>query len=792
MRRFAALLLLLVGFCFTARAQTAPACTGLCLQQVSCPAGTTTSISGVVYAPNGVDPLPNVLVYIPNAPVDAFVPGVSCPVVGQPPSGSPLAGATTAVDGSFSIPNAPVGTNIPLVILSGRWRRQFTVSTVKQCIDNPLPSAPAAAGVMPFVAFPQNQSQGDIPKIAVATGFADSVECVLRKVGIDDSEFTDPSAAGRINFYLGSAHAGSAIDTATPSESDLMSNSATLNSYDVLMLPCEGTPAPRSNAELPNLVKFANAGGRVYASHYSYEWLYRNPPFDTVANWIGGSATLPNGIATINTGFSGGNTLSQWLTLVGATTAPGQIAISTLRHDLNGVNAPTENWMTLNNLAAGNPVMQLVFDTPVGATTNQCGRVLFNEYHVETGTGTGKFPTECTAGKMTPQEKLLEYSLFELTNDGGAAILKPTAQDFGTQPIGFNSPVQSFTWTNNSTFNASVTLLTGSGDFSIVGQNCGSVPPYGSCQINMVFNPTAIGPRTGLLTVGSSGTTLTAALTGIGIPDLTISSSSLTFGNLDVGASASQTIAVNNAASGAVPVPALVTTGDFAATSNCGASLAPGAACAITVTFTPTATGARPGTLAAQSATPGPPTTLTGNGIDFTIAASPSSGTVIAGLGTSTQITTAPLAGFTSNLGLTCTTNAPGSVCTLSSAVVPATGAVITNVAITTTAQYTVVGYGGLGGNRWLTLLGIASGLLLWTRRRNLPSLARTTLSLCLLAAALGSGALGLTGCTGHLPAKNPNYTPATGSAGPYTYTITATDGFLVHSATYALTVTAK
>src|SRR5580693_9649229 len=77
--------------------------TGLCLQQTTCSGNATTSISGTVYAPNGTDPLPNVTVYIPNAPVAAFTPGVSCDVVGAPPSGSPLVGATTAVDGSFTL-----------------------------------------------------------------------------------------------------------------------------------------------------------------------------------------------------------------------------------------------------------------------------------------------------------------------------------------------------------------------------------------------------------------------------------------------------------------------------------------------------------------------------------------------------------------------------------------------------------------------------------------------------------------------------------------------------------------
>ena len=109
-------------------AQTAsPACTGLCLQQVACPTGSSTTITGTVYAPNGVDPVPNVTVYIPNAPVAAMAAGVSCPVPGQLPSGSPLVGTYTAVDGSFTLADAPVGTNIPVVVTAGKWRRQMVV-----------------------------------------------------------------------------------------------------------------------------------------------------------------------------------------------------------------------------------------------------------------------------------------------------------------------------------------------------------------------------------------------------------------------------------------------------------------------------------------------------------------------------------------------------------------------------------------------------------------------------------------------------------------------------------------
>jgi hypothetical protein len=642
--------------------------------------------------------------------------------------------------------------------------------------------APVSAGQTPtaFVTFPSTQLQGDIPKIAIATGDADSVECVLRKVGIADSEFTDPTQGGRINFYLGTADAGATISSATPSETALMSTAATLTQYDVLMLPCEGTPYARTATELQNLASFANSGGRVYASHYAYSWMDTTTTFSTVAKWTGTSTgSYTSALAEVDPTFSGGATLTQWLQETGASTTPGQITLSTIRQTQTGVVAPTQSWLKAINqtgaeAAINNITMQLVWDTPVvtNTTTNQCGRVLFNEYHVENPTGSPNgvlFPNECpTAGTaLTPQEKLLEYSLFELTNDGGAFTLTPPTQDFGTAAVGFNSAPQTFTFTNNSTFATAVSAPVGSQDFNVLSTTCGTVQGGGTCTITMVFNPSQLGAETGSLSVTASGTTLTSALTGNGIPDLSLSISSLTFGSLDVGATATQTFNITNAATGPVPVPALVVTGDFSAAAGCSGMLAAGASCAVTVTFKPTTSGLRTGTLALQTAVPGTPATLAGNGVDFTITASPASGTVIAGYNASTTTTTTPLAGFANALSLTCTTNAPGSTCTLSSNGFTPASAVTTGVTITTTAEYAVVGYSGVGGG-WLSLLGLAAGSLLWMKRRSLGPLARSSLTMVVVALMLGAASIGLTGC------------------------ITATDGFLAHSATYSLTTTAK
>ena len=776
-----------------AGAQSAPVClSGGACQVASCPNNGTTSITGTVFAPNGIDPLPNVTVYIPTTTVDVFQPGVQCPVVGAPPSGAPLVGTVTDVKGNFELDNVPAGANIPLVIVSGRWRRQIVVPGTVACTNTPADPT--------MTVMPSDQTQGDIPKIAIATGAVDQVECILRKVGIKDSEFTNVLGSGRINLYTGSGGPGAKIDSTTPTQASLMGNSSLLNSYDVLMLPCQGTPTNNvvtgavGTQELQNFVNFANSGGRVYSSHYSYAWMVNNPPFDKVVNWTPNSGTFPDGFATVNTGFTAGQMLSQWLQDVGASTTPGQIAINTLKHDLSGVNTPTQSWLTLN--VTGNPVMQFVFDTPVatsGQTINQCGRVLYNEYHVEAGNSSPSqnFPVECTSGTtMNAQEKLLEYMLFELTDDGGQPSLAPLTQDFGSQAIGFSSPVQTFTWTNNSSFATSVKSATTTGDFKILTNTCnGSIVGGASCKIGVTFAPTALGALTGTLNVVSGPSTLTASLTGTGTPGYSFSGNSLSFGNLDVTASATQKLTLTSLASGPLGIPPFVTTGPYSvSTAACGNSLAAGASCQVAVTFSPTTTGPQSGTLGVNSSNlvyNGLAATLSGTGVDFTLTLNPSSGSVIAGNTASTTGTLTPIAGFAASVTISCSIG--GAVATncgsTSTSLVPASPSSTVTISVATTSQYTVVGY-GLGGRGWWWLAALATGAMLFRAR----GISRITLRgfLCLLL--LTSIGAALSGCTGKLPAQNPIYT----SPGSYVITVSATDGFLKHSATYTLTVSAK
>src|SRR5581483_7982694 len=101
-------------------------------------------------------------------------------------------------------------------------------------------------------------------------------------------------------------------------------------------------------------------------------------------------------------------------------------------------------------------------------------------------------------------------------------------------------------------------------------------------------------------------------------PSIAVNPSSLSFGSQTVGsATGAQSVTVTNSGNQAAAVSSISTSGDFAQTNNCGSSLPAGASCTVNVTFTPTATGARTGTLSIASNAPGSPATvaLSGSGV---------------------------------------------------------------------------------------------------------------------------------------------------------------------------------
>ena len=87
---------------------------------------------------------------------------------------------------------------------------------------------------------------------------------------------------------------------------------------------------------------------------------------------------------------------------------------------------------------------------------------------------------------------------------------------FGPQNIGTSSGAQTFVLNNTGQGNISVGV-SASGDFSQT-DDCGTSLAYGaSCNISVVFSPTANGTRGGILTVNTSAGTYTSTLSGTGV-----------------------------------------------------------------------------------------------------------------------------------------------------------------------------------------------------------------------------------------------------------------------------------
>ena len=384
-------------------------CTNLCLQQVTCDAGTTTVtgkvVAGTLQQYGAPDPIYNALVYVPNAAVAAFKPGVSCDHCGAEVSGQPLVVTNTAADGTFTLTNVPVGANIPLVIQLGRWRRQVTIPNVAACTTTALPSS--------LTRMPRNKQEGDIPQMAIATGNADGIECVLMKMGIDQAEFTLPNQGGRVHMYVSN---GSTLGANTPPMSTLVSSPSTLANYDIVLLPCESQPLAKQPTDQQNLINYTSAGGRVFTTHYSYTWLYNIAPFSQTASFNTSTSGNTNTVGIVDTNFANGQALSTWMNTVGALSGPNQFAIQEPRYNINSVTPPSEQFVH-DQQGQGLP-LQYAFYTPVGSPpAQQCGRVVYSTFHVVSGITGGKtFPAECSAAAMTPQEKNLEYMLFDLAN----------------------------------------------------------------------------------------------------------------------------------------------------------------------------------------------------------------------------------------------------------------------------------------------------------------------------------------------------------------------------------------
>ncbi len=218
---------------------------------------------------------------------------------------------------------------------------------------------------------------------------------------------------------------------------------------------------------------------------------------------------------------------------------------------------------------------------------------------------------------------------------GPAVTLAPGSLSFSGTDIGQPSPAQAIALTNTGTGSLTITAIAANGDFTATN-TCGPTVAAGKgCAIAVTFKPTASGSRIGTLAVtdNAPGSPQTAALSGSGLddpaPGITISPASLTFASETVGSTSSaQSVSVTNTGNADLTFTSIVASGDFAQSNTCGTSLAAGKSCVVSVTFMPSASGSRTGTLDFTDNAAGSPQTVGLSGVGTAASAATAAATL--------------------------------------------------------------------------------------------------------------------------------------------------------------------
>ena len=379
----------------------------------TCPAGTKLpSITGVVYAPNGADPIDRALVYVARGDVPPLPPGNECDLCKILSSGVWVQ-THSGPEGRFTFDQVPVGQQ-KVVIQLGRFRRIVSVDAA--CGQTIALTAEQSR-------MPRDKSEGDVPRLAVATGPVDKIQDVVTKIGLKE-----------FDLYEGR---GSSYSTPYPKLDTLLTDPVKLGGYHIVMLNCSDGfhNLVQSGPAVKNLQDFVNVGGRLFIDDLSYEFV--EWPFPKAIDFEPDPASAKLGqetpqeplddaqmgkpVASIN-GTIVQPELKAWMAnFPGTMNADGTVKIegwlshwAVMHAAAPGtkvwVEGNVEYYQSTSGSPAGSGVRPLSASVdPLGPNAKRCGRVAFNSYHTVPNNSS---PT----GPFLPQERILEYIFFRVAD----------------------------------------------------------------------------------------------------------------------------------------------------------------------------------------------------------------------------------------------------------------------------------------------------------------------------------------------------------------------------------------
>ncbi|MFC4033132.1 choice-of-anchor D domain-containing protein [Streptomyces polygonati] len=294
------------------------------------------------------------------------------------------------------------------------------------------------------------------------------------------------------------------------------------------------------------------------------------------------------------------------------------------------------------------------------------------------------------------------------------------------------SPYEAVQWVEGTVSGVSLNNVTiaGTGTFALQEQTGGAAKftnvtatgvgapsPVYSCEGGN-FVVTDGGGNSGITGTPICGPWPTPVFPPYPVTGVSATPGALNFGSVATGAtSAAQTVTVTNPTNAAAAVSSIAAAGDFAQTNTCGSSIAANGSCTVNVTFKPTATGARTGTLTVNAGgitntvtlsgtgtAPGPVLNATPGGLSFggTVVGSTAAAQTVTVTNSGTTSATVSNVAVTGDFSQTnnCSTIAVGASCAVTVSFKPTAGGTRSgNLTVTSNANNspTTVGLSGSG-----------------------------------------------------------------------------------------------
>ena len=300
---------------------------------------------------------------------------------------------------------------------------------------------------------------------------------------------------------------------------------------------------------------------------------------------------------------------------VGTASAPTSVIVTNV-----GTTAATVSAVTSSN-ATEFPVLSTCANVAAGATCT-----ISIAFAPAAAGARAATVTIASNGAGSPQAIAVSGTGTPATTGGQLSV--PATAAFGTQAVG--TPSSPLTVNIGNTGGAPVTVAgvasSAPAEFAVT-TTCATVAAGGACTLTLTFTPAATGARSATITVTSNGIGSPQAMTATGTgsatpaPGQLVVSGSAAFGSVVVGAaSAPATLALTNTGGATVVVAGIASSNpaEFAvAGSTCG-SVAGGASCEFSVTFSPAAAGERSATITIASNGAGSPQSVSASGTGVT------------------------------------------------------------------------------------------------------------------------------------------------------------------------------